>query len=302
MGLNFKKMVLELCAFAIYISCLPIIIRNTYAREKVSILIYHNPEKDILDRHFEYLSKRYNFITLDMLVNAIHSKNWSNIPPKSLIITVDDGFKENYYLLEIFKKYNVIPTIYICSQLVNTNRHYWWTKIDYSDKHKLQNCSNDDRLYILQKKYNFTINNEYENHERQALNIKEITIMKDYVEFQCHSRFHPILSNCLYEECEKEILQSKIEIERLINKKCQNFAYPVGKYSQREVEIVKQAGYLSARTCDIGWNNQYVDPYKLKAIGIADNSSIIWLIIQLSGIVGYMKLLREKIKNAIGQE
>ena len=62
------------------------------------IISYHNPKPKIFKKHIEYLKKNYNFISLDKLVDAIHNKDWSAIPSKSLVITIDDGWKENYLL------------------------------------------------------------------------------------------------------------------------------------------------------------------------------------------------------------
>ena len=103
--INFKN----IFAFFMRFNGLPIIIRNVYAKNKVTILVYHNPKKEIFEKHMEYLSKKYRFISIDTLINAIYSNKWSNIPPKSLIVTIDDGCKENYYLLEVFKKYKIFP-------------------------------------------------------------------------------------------------------------------------------------------------------------------------------------------------
>jgi poly-beta-1,6-N-acetyl-D-glucosamine N-deacetylase len=278
---------------------IPLIIREFYARNKVTILVYHNPKKEIFEKHLRYLSKRYQFITLNTLVKAIYLKNWSFIPPKSLIITFDDGHKENYYLLKAFKKYRVIPTIYLCSGIVNTNRHYWWSKLDDNEAQNLKKKSNFERLDVLNKKYNFTNTKEYKSIERQALNIDEINLMKNFVDFQSHTHSHPILTTCSDEEVEKEISQSKKELEKLINKECRHFAFPNGDYFQREIEIVKNKGYFSARTVDIGFNDRNVDPFKLKAIVVNEDDSITWLSIKSTGTGYFIRLLWAKISKVL---
>lgn len=279
----------ELAALIIRFSCIPFFIRNFYARNKVSIIIYHDPKPDILEKHLKYLSKRYNFITLDNLVNAIYTKNWEHIPTKGLIITLDDGHKGNFALLDIFKRYQVSPVIYICSQIVNTNRHFWFKTANIRS---LMKCSNRKRLAALKKNYGFTNTKEYPGHERQALNIKELRLMKDFVDFQSHTRFHPILTT--YEDEQekyKEIYLSKKEIETLLNKDCKHFCYPGGDYTETEVELVKKAGYLSARTIDTGWNDLNTNPYKLKLTGVTDDASVNVLAVQLSGIPMYLRYL-----------
>ena len=78
---------------------------NWFIREKTIILLYHNPKLDILEKHLQYLKKHFNFITLDTLIHSIYDKNRSVIPQNPLIITIDDGFKGNFKLLHLFKKY-----------------------------------------------------------------------------------------------------------------------------------------------------------------------------------------------------
>ena len=88
---------------------------NWFLREKVTILLYHNPKVGIWEKHLKYLKKHFNFITLDTLIHSLCDKKWSLIPRNPLIITIDDGYKGNFELLSLFKKYDVKPTIYIVS-------------------------------------------------------------------------------------------------------------------------------------------------------------------------------------------
>ena len=50
--------------------------------------------------------------------------------------------------------------------------------------------------------------------------------MKDNVDFQSHSQFHPILPSCEDKLCEKEIYQSKKDLEVVLNSPQKHFAYP----------------------------------------------------------------------------
>jgi hypothetical protein len=52
------------------------------------------------------------------------------------------------------------------------------------------------------------------------------------------------------------------------------FAYPNGDYSEREMGFVKEAGFASARTCDPGWNDARSDRFRLKGICIDDEASV----------------------------
>jgi len=279
----------EIIGFIFRFSCIPFLIREILCRNKATIIFYHNPVPSIFKNHIEYLSKHYNFISLISLVNAISTKDWSDIPPKALVITIDDGNKDNYKLLDLIKTYHIYPTIYLCSHIVNTNRRFWY-KTGFPNFQKLKTYNNNKRLKLLKDEIGFDPKMEY--LERQALNLKEIREMLPYVDFQSHSKFHPILITCTDEECKEEIEESKKYLESLLNKKIEHFSYPNGDYNDREVEYLKNCGYKSARTIDVGWNDINSDPYRLKSMCIQDNASINILCAQLTGFFGYLRCLR----------
>ena len=43
------------------------------ARKRVTIVVYHDPSPEVLDRHLAYLTAHYRAITLDRLAEALHS-------------------------------------------------------------------------------------------------------------------------------------------------------------------------------------------------------------------------------------
>ena len=283
------ELIKKIFGFIFRFSGVPFLIRKFICRNKVTIVVYHNPEPDIFKKHIEYFIKRYSIITLDQLVCAIYNKQASDLPENSLIITIDDGFKENKSLLEIFKAYNIYSTIYLCSHIINTKRRFWF-KTEFPNTSQLKKTSNEQRLKMLKDTVGYEPIKEYAL--RQALNLEEIKEMLPYVDFQSHSKFHSVLITYSDKECKKEIEESKYYLERLLNKKIDHFCFPNGDYSNREIEYLKDSGYKSGRTLDIGWNDANSDPYKLKAMGIQDDASINTLCAQICGLYGYLRFLR----------
>jgi len=281
-----KKFIKEVIGILFRFSGIPFIIREVLCRNKLTIIFYHNPRPNIFKRHIEYLSKRYNFIPLNRLVNAIYNKDWSDIPPKALVITIDDGHKDNYKLLDLIKTYHIYPTIYLCSHIINTNRKFWW-KTGFPNYRKLKKYNNNQRLKLLNDETGFGPKIEY--FERQALNLKEIEEMLPYVDFQSHSKFHPILITCTDEECKEEIEESKKYLENLLNREINHFSFPNGDYKCREIEYVQCSGYKSARTFDVGWNTVNSSPYQLKAMCVEDDASINILCAQCCGFYRYFR-------------
>lgn len=268
---NFLK---NLVATFVCLSGIPILIRERVCRHRVAILLYHDPQPTIFAKHVAYLSRHYTLISLDTLVSAIHREDFSQIPPKSVVITIDDGHADNFELLPIFKQHQIRPTLYVCTQIVNTYRHFWF-KIEgqsKAEKEKLKRLLNAERLAHLKRTDDFEP--EIAFPDRQALNTAEIREMTESVDFQPHTQFHSILSQCTEAESKQEILESKTDLETLLGIECIHFSYPNGDYTEREIEIVKAGGFRSARTTEIGWNTLDTSPYQLKAIPITDDAGL----------------------------
>jgi peptidoglycan/xylan/chitin deacetylase (PgdA/CDA1 family) len=286
---HLKLLAREALAFFIKMLGIPLLIRETICRYMVTIIVYHNPEPKTFRRHIEYLSKHYKFIPLYHLVNSIQDSDWSSIPSKALVITIDDGYRENYDLLEIIRKYDIKPTIYLCSNIVNTNRRFW-SQFCHTDPQKLKKIPYKEMLSRLNSEFCHYPEKEYS--DRSSLNLLEINRMLTHVSIGSHSKFHPILTNCEDEKCNDEILVSKYILENLLKRPIKDFAFPNGDYGDREVEVIKKSGYISARTLDVGWNGKRSDPFRLKAMAIQDNGSINILCGQVCGLFGYLRYLR----------
>jgi len=106
----------------------------------VPVLMYHSiDDKDQLTKlsvnpksfaaQMEFLHRnRYNVITLEHL--AVCLKKGENVPPKTVVITFDDGYYNNYqYAYPLLKKYNFPATIFIIISKVGTPGYMGWREI-----------------------------------------------------------------------------------------------------------------------------------------------------------------------------
>jgi peptidoglycan/xylan/chitin deacetylase (PgdA/CDA1 family) len=246
------------------------LVRNTVGRRSASILAYHDPTPEALERHLRYLAPRHTFVRLADLVSALDGGDWRDMPSKPLVITFDDGWRGNFALLETFRKYGCHPTIYLCSQIADSSDQFWWTKTE-----KVLPTTIDESGYDAEPRS--------DPSGRQALNKREIDEMSPDVDFQAHTRSHPVLPMCSQEDAFLEISEPKNEIASLVGEPCEHFAFPYGAYSAREVALVREAGYRSARTIDYGWNGRSADPFALKVLGVPDDASVNRLAAALAG-------------------
>ncbi|RIL01575.1 MAG: polysaccharide deacetylase [Proteobacteria bacterium] len=257
-------------------------------RRNAAILLYHDPSPAVMDAHLAWLRERYAFTTLDAVVDAIARGDASALPERALVVTLDDGHRGNHALLPVFRRHGVVPTIYLCTQVVGTARRFWFQQPG-RDVQPYKRLRNEERIAALARECGFAPERAYPPEERQALCDAEIAEMAPWVDFQPHTRFHPVLTQCSDDEAWREIAGSKRELEERLGRPCRHFSYPNGDYREREVEMARRAGYASARTIDLGWARAGGDLFRLPCFGIADDATIPMLVAQLSGIPGYVR-------------
>lgn len=278
-----KKIIFKLVRY----SGLPFIFRELIQRNKVTILMFHDIDKKTAKKTFSYLVKNYNLIDLNDFIEACKIKDNKRIPKKALIITFDDGHLGNYELVPLIKKFDIPVTIFLCSSIINTNRHYWFRFQDQPiDVPKLKLESTNKRLELLSK-VGFKQDKEY--NQPQALQRSHIDQMKHFINMQSHTMFHPILPRCTFEDAKKEIFNSKEFLEREYDLKINAIAYPNGDYSERDITLVKKAGYECGITVDYGFNTIHSDLFKLKRLSSNDTKDLNELIVKSSGVWGYIK-------------
>jgi len=276
--------------FCIRYSGLPFIFREVFQKNKVTILFFHDIEPKVAEEVFRYLVSNYNVISLNNFFELYRRKE--KFPEKSLIITFDDGHQSNYDLVPLFKKYNIPATIFLCSGIINTNRHFWFKEALSKEAHlsltteQLKKVPNSEKLQIL-KEIEFELEKEYES--LQALSKKQICEMSPYVDFQSHTLFHPCLTQCDDSEAHNEIFISKRILEKEYSLVVNAIAYPNGDYSDRDIQLCMAAGYEFGLTTDFGFNTYNTDPFKLKRIYVYEKSSSInEIITHVSGVTDFI--------------
>jgi glycosyltransferase involved in cell wall biosynthesis/peptidoglycan/xylan/chitin deacetylase (PgdA/CDA1 family) len=251
---------------------------------KAGILLYHNPTPSTLSRHLEYLAQRHTFVTYDAVASAVATGDWSELPSRSLAVVLDDGHAGNVELLPTFRRFGIRPTIFICTAIVGTHRKFWFTVegLPGNERFRLMSVPDHERLEAL-KQRGFTPEREYDGPP-QALSLEEMTRLLPDVSFEAHTRSHPILTMCTDDQAAAEIKESKLDVERITGRACTAFAYPNGRYGEREVELVRAAGLTSARTIETGWNTPDTDPFRLRILGMPDDASLDVVAAQATGL------------------
>jgi len=316
------------------------LLRRKLLEPRVGILIYHrvSPAKndwfppplspEFFEQEIEYFSHNYEIITLDELAQCLHQKK--SFPENAIVITFDDGNKDNYlYAYPILKKYHAPAAIFLSTGSIGTNNPFWWNKVDYTIRNtplveltlngmgtyslkSIENRSKSafsiiEKLSELdEKQKNLLIDNlisisginvPANLSKERILSWNDVQEMSnENISFGAHSVTHPILTRIPLERARWEITQSKKDIEDKTGKTVTAFAYPNGIYNNDIINIVKEADFNCAVAVNPGnLIGSKTNPYILNRICAVDNPDKLKVL--LSGLYYDLKtisLKREK--------
>lgn len=261
-------------------SGLPFAVRQFLQRRRVTILVFHDPQPTDFSRHLAALARRYSIISLLDFAHALRQKSFAGLPPRPLVITLDDGHRGNINLLDCIRLHATRPTIFVCSDIVGTNRRFWFLS---APEEAVPTSRVPDRVR-LERLSAKGFREQDEHLEPEALTWEEVERLAAHAEIQSHTATHPFLPQCSTSKAMKEIVGSKRTLEERVPDAVYAIAYPSGSYSERDCGLVAKAGYAIALTCDPGFNNIETDPFRVKRMVIGDSDSVPVLLAKASGL------------------
>ncbi|CCO48812.1 putative Glycosyltransferase fused with Polysaccharide deacetylase [Vibrio nigripulchritudo SOn1] len=246
----------------------------TKLRKEMPIIMYHrfirdDSEKgingtfmhiDMLEKHFQLIKKMgFETVTFEDLKDKgfIHRLS----PGKRFImITVDDGFKDNHeLLLPLLKKYNFKAVLYA----VTGETYNRWD---------VEGVETPDRKVELMSR-------------------EQLKEMSDsgLVEVGGHTLTHPKLSQLDEAQQRHEIKANKEELEALLGKSLTSFAYPYGDHNEDTKRISKELGYDFSVATNSGPHALHQDPYQIRRIAIFPRTDVLGLWRKIKGNYTFRK-------------
>ena len=265
--------------------------RRQLTRSQVAILIYHrvcpqdesghlrSTAPDDFAKQIKYFRQHYEILSLESLSDYLRSGK--RLPQKAIVITFDDGYKDNYlYAYPVLKTYDIPATVFLTTGYIGSDKLFWWDELTYALYHtsagKISinglmefNLSSEkerekvsqqiiDKLKKLPEKVKDSLLDELRSRldvitplslrQNTLLDWDEIREMSNNssVLFGAHSVNHPILTNIPLDEARREIVQSKHLLEREIGRDVTAFSYPNGFYNSDIMQIVQESGFSCA--------------------------------------------------------
>jgi len=198
------------------------------------------------------------------------------LPDYSVLVTFDDGFRNNYTLAApILKKYGVPAIVFLTTGLIGNNELLWPQEVreriidgttnksrngtqcndDLAEKAvaKCKKMSHEERMiYLVELRKSTTLNLEepWKKELYEFMSWDEVRQIREFsVELGGHAVSHPILSSLAPEKLRDELRFCKEKIESETGEECYSFAYPNGEetdFNETVIEEAKQAGFRIA--------------------------------------------------------
>ncbi len=183
-----------------------------------TVLIYHRFDENkypttsistkVFEKQMRYLKENgYNVIPLKQLINYLENKK--EIPPKTVVITIDDGYRSTMKAYRILKKYGFPFTIFLGMEGI-ARYPAFLTK---------------EELRILKKDKLVSFGNHSYSHARFARLMVKMSPEK-YEEF-----------------IKKDTEKAEKKLKKLLGYIPKIYAYPYGEYTKPYIEVLKSMGY-----------------------------------------------------------
>jgi peptidoglycan/xylan/chitin deacetylase (PgdA/CDA1 family) len=255
--------------------------RRARARRPL-VLAYHDPEPGTFEAHLETLERHYHLMPLAAVLDAVGSSQVERLPRHAVAITIDDGHARNRDLLEVCRRHGVSPTIFMCTR---TGPGFWWSGLGGAEQRRLKRVPDSERRLAVAE-----IAAVRDVTPAQALTDEDVRVMAEAgIDFEPHTRTHPVLPRCDEAVARDEIAGSKADLEALLGRTCDVFAYPNGDYNDDDVALVAEAGYRWAFTTRPGFLGARLDPLRLPRIVVRDDMPAFELLVRAGGMPGWIQ-------------
>lgn len=174
--------------------------------------------------HLDWLAEhRYQPCTIGAFDRWLHAE--STLPPRSVLITFDDGFSGLHeHALPLLSARGWPATVFLVSGLIGQRDVWMSSGFGTAGAHSL-------------------------------LHAGQIAEMARHgIEFHSHSRTHQDLTTLSARELTEQIHGSRQDLQQLLGGQVEYFAYPFGRFDARVRSVVASAGYRLAFSVNPGFN------------------------------------------------
>jgi peptidoglycan/xylan/chitin deacetylase (PgdA/CDA1 family) len=179
---------------------------NKRSRSELLVLNYHGTQKKFLqnfEKQIIFLKKHFDFVSPNQFESLISAG--IQVSGKKVLITFDDGIRNNKYIIEVLTKYNISAIFFIVPGFVDT-------PIFNQKGFFLKNIRPVVNKFI-----------DLEEEDFQSLTWVDVVEIGVNHQIGCHSYSHSMSIQSSKKEIENEVVNSKIRIEKMCGLKIDSF-------------------------------------------------------------------------------
>ncbi len=300
--------------------------------ERLSIITYHRVttrpkdffhrqwgmfvERRSFERQMDYLLAHYNLISLEDLLAAVRAE--APLPENSVMITFDDGYRDNYlHAFPVLKEKKIPAVLFAASGFIDRQYVPWadryYMVLRASSLETMQNAMNhaygkrggrqavtNERLFaafmalVAQDRHELLMELEKKcrisarAYDGLICSWQELRQMnQNGISVEAHTHSHPRLPMLSRDEIKTQLTFSKQRIETQLQKNVTALAFPEGRFDEKVLETLPGSGYSVAFSTIKGTNRMDTireNRYQLKRSGIGMSDSLDVFRLKVSGI------------------
>lgn len=264
----------------------------------------YNLDADQFERQIRWLKNNTHVMSEEELLSCYRDGSFF-CPDRSrpcVLITFDDGYKDNYTIAyPILKNYKVPAILFVATQMVNNRTVPWWDVISYLIKrcakpfinyegrqfsmknqkkeaiaffqHRMKQEKHENTRYLLSEISDLckVAPPPFELQDKEILSWEEIREMaRNNIAIGSHTHTHRVLTTISDHAQKEEMILSRILIEDYIRKPLISIAYPVGEPHNITMEtpgIAATNKYLLGFTTNSGVNDwRNIQPLTIRRV------------------------------------
>lgn len=294
-------------------------ITDVHAPDFVGFAPNVSATKEIFAEQIAHVARHFNVISLETLVDFI--VNDKPLPPRSLLITFDDGYLDNYEnAYPILKKHQLPAVIFLATSRMDDPRPLWWDncaeafrrtkKTSATLPHLMQQTfATAEEREAVGHRFIETIKafsqSEKESSVLALLDVLEVApieeplfmgwdkvreLVANGVACMPHTVNHPILTRIAVDEMRREIQDSRDKIIQETGQATIGFAYTngmPGDYNQAVVQALRDFGYKTAFTLSAGpmrYASAKQHPFEIQRVFLSHRDTLEIFLMKIMGL------------------
>jgi peptidoglycan/xylan/chitin deacetylase (PgdA/CDA1 family) len=274
-----------------------------------------------------YLATYCQVISIHDVLASLKSRNKRDFPPRSVLVTFDDGycdFEEEAW--PILQKYKIPATLFVPTAYPDhPEQTFWWNDLYQA----LQNTNHKEglntpigRFFLSDAASRNQAYQSLKNHMKTREHAETIStvgelcsvlgvrpamnsimgwnslrkLSREGLTIGAHTRTHPLLNRISMDTAREEVIGSIDDLKREIGATLPIFAYPSGEYNSDVVSMLEGEGVALAFTTKRGINKiNRLNPLLIQRINVGGKTSMPVLRAQLLSWTGHFNGLQGRL-------